>query len=408
MYPTVSNEPLPQLRLKPGRQFPFLARHPWVQSHSLIPKTDGSSLSCGDAVDLVDIDGNFIGRGLVNPQSRLRVRLYTFRQQQSLDQDFWKKRIDDAIARRRLNGSESDPMGAERLIFSEADLISGLIVDRYADCLGVQFTAGALLRWKEPILEHLKTSCAARQIVLRIDEKTAKFEGVTAESATQVLADQRLEGPVSYQQNGLDLTVDLVGGQKTGGYLDQKLNHAAAADYCVGKRVLDVCCYTGGFGLLAAKRGAKSVFSVDASAAALEAAVQAAHRNGVADRMEFIQEDCFDVLQRLKNEGQQFDVVILDPPRFAGSRHQVDQALRAYRRLNSSAVDLLPAGGVLVTCSCSGRVSRNDFQEMLMDVGRRRGRDIIVLENRGPAPDHPLALACPESEYLKCVIAQVV
>jgi 23S rRNA (cytosine1962-C5)-methyltransferase len=173
-----------------------------------------------------------------------------------------------------------------------------------------------------------------------------------------------------------------------------------------GRRVLDVCCYTGGFGLVAAKAGAASVLGIDSSEPALTAARQAAERNGI-ESMEFRNGDCFDELKRLADAGEQFDAVVLDPPRFAGSRHQIDNALRAYTRLNASAIDLLPSGGILVTCSCSGRVSRSDFLNMLLDVGRRRRRDLIVMENRGPAPDHPVAISCPESDYLKCVIAQI-
>ena len=245
------------------------------------------------------------------------------------------------------------------------------------------------MKWRDEILEHLRTATGCRQIVVRVDEKTAKYEGVDPESGTLALADATLTEPVQYRQNGLSLTVDLVGGQKTGGYLDQRLNHHVAAGYLSEKRVLDVCCYTGGFGLVAANQGATSVTGVDSSGVAIAAAKESAERNGVASQMSFLQEDCFDALRRLAEEGQKYDAVILDPPRFAGSRHQVDQALRAYRRLNSMAVELLPPGGILVTCSCSGRVSRSEFLNMLVDVGRRERRDIIVLQNRGPAPGSP-------------------
>ncbi|MCO8124674.1 class I SAM-dependent rRNA methyltransferase [Stieleria sp. TO1_6] len=423
----MSQPTIGQLRVKPGRQFPFLSRHPWVHAHALLsdsgkdsgkssdrkqqhtpgPFSDGSELRSGDVVDLVDMDGNFLGRGLVNPHSRLRVRLYAYDSNIQINEQLWTDRIDAAIARRALAG-KADADQAERLIFSEADLLSGLIVDRYADCLGVQFTAGALMKWRQPILEHLAKVCGSRQIVVRVDEKTAKYEGLEPEAGTLAIEGAPLTAPVEYRQNGLDLSVDLVGGQKTGGYLDQRLNHATAAGYMAGRRVLDVCCYTGGFGLVAAKHGAESVTGVDSSAAAIAAAQASAQRNGVAERMSFIQDDCFDALKRLADDAEKFDAVVLDPPRFAGSRHQVDQALRAYLRLNSTAIDLLPPGGILVTCSCSGRVSRSEFLNMLVDAGRRRRRDIIVLENRGPAPDHPLAVGCPESDYLKCVIAQVV
>jgi 23S rRNA (cytosine1962-C5)-methyltransferase len=158
--------------------------------------------------------------------------------------------------------------------------------------------------------------------------------------------------------------------------------------------------------LVAAKAGAASVLGLDSSQPALAAARQAAARNEI-ETMEFREGDCFDELKEMGQRGERYDAVVLDPPRFAGSRHQIDNAVRAYQRLNASAIELLPPGGILATCSCSGRVSRSDFLNMLLDVGRRRRRDLIVLENRGPAPDHPVAISCPESDYLKCVIAQV-
>ena len=398
---TFSDEPV-SLRLKPSRQFPFLARHPWVHAHALA--ANGADLNCGQVVDLMDHDGNWVARGLVNPKSKLRVRLYGYESSLQIGPDLWRERIDAAVARRRL-GQPFRPNGAERLIFSESDLLSGLIVDRYADCLGVQFTAGGLLRWKEPILEHLKSSLQARAIMVRVDEKTAKHEGI--EPIEDWYGGAVVDSPVEYELNDLKLTVDLRSGQKTGGYLDQRDNHVAAASYFSGRTVLDVCCYTGGFGLVAAKAGARSVLGVDSSQAALTAAEEAAKRNGI-EIMSFQKDDCFDALKKMGEAGEKFDAIVLDPPRFAGSRHQTESALRAYRRLNSMAVDLLPPGGVLVTCSCSGRVSRSDFLNMLLDVGRRRRRDMVVLENRGPAPDHPVAVSCPESDYLKCVIAQVM
>lgn len=363
----------------------------------------GEDLALGQVVELLDHDGNWIARGAVNPASRLRVRLYSFDSEEQIDESLWHRRLEQAIARRRLLESY-DVQCAERLVFSESDLMSGLIVDRYANCLGVQFTSGALWRWHECILSQLKHLTECDAIMVRIDERTAKHEGIdTKEFWYQ---DQSPSGRVQYTQNGLSLSVDLQSGQKTGSYLDQRINHLTVANYMVGKRVLDVCCYTGGFGLVAAKVGAQRVTSIDSSAAALDEARKAAERNQI-DRMEFREGDCFDTLKSLVDAGEKFEGIILDPPRFAGSRHQIDRALRAYAKLNSLAVDLLASGGVLATCSCSGRVSRSDFLNMLMDVAKRKRRDLIVLEQRGPAPDHPVSISCPESDYLKCVILQV-
>ncbi len=396
---TVSEQPIP-LRLKPTRQFPFLARHPWVHAHALAD--DGRELACGQVIDLLDHDGNWIARGVLNPASRLRVRLYVYDSNIAIDEALWRGRIDAAVRRRRLTEA-FDEKSAERLVFSESDLLSGLIVDRYADCLGVQFTSAGLLRWKEPILQYLMEVTGARSIVSRIDPRTAKHEGV---QEVEACFGEDVSLPVEYRQNGLDLVVDLRSGQKTGGFLDQRFNHQAVARYLTGRRVLDVCCYTGGFGLVASSQGASEVLGIDSSQAALDAAMAAAERNGLRN-INFEKGDCFDTIKKFAKEGRDYDAVILDPPRFAGSRHQIDSALRAYARLNSMALDLIPPGGVLVTCSCSGRVSRADFLNMLLDVGRRRRRDLVLMENRGPAPDHPVAISCPESDYLKCLIAEI-
>lgn len=395
--PKITEDPIP-LRLKPSRQFPFLARHPWVHNHALAE--NGDDLVSGQVVDLLDYDGNWVGRGVINPSSRLRIRLYSFERERQIDESLFFSRIDAAIRRRRLTGRE-ELEGAERLVFSESDLLSGLIVDRYADCLGVQFTSGGLLRWREPILDHLQAVTKSRSVMVRVDEKTAKYEGIVGIEASHRGIEP--DGPVRYRQNGLELAVDLRSGQKTGGYLDQRVNHGVVARYMVGRRVLDVCCYTGGFGLVAAKAGAESVISIDSSQVALEQGRQAAARNGI-ENIEFREGDCFESLKQMGQRGEVFDGVVLDPPRFAGSRHQIDRALRAYGRLNALAMDLLPSGGVLATCSCSGRVSRADFLNMLVDVAKKRRRDLIVLEQRGPASDHPMAISCPESDYLKCVI----
>ncbi|MGB1926419.1 MAG: class I SAM-dependent rRNA methyltransferase [Rubripirellula sp.] len=389
------------LRLKPSRHYPFLSRHPWVHAHALAE--GGEDLPVGQVVELLDHDGNWIARGVINPQSRLRVRLYSFDSTVAINEELWLTRLQQSIQRRRLL-EQFHQEQAERLVFSESDLLSGLIVDRYANCLGVQFTSGGLWRWRECILEQLKKLTDCDFIMVRVDEKTAKHEGIEPEEFWY--EDQPAEGRVQYSQNDLRLSVDLQSGQKTGSYLDQRMNHLAVASYLKDRSVLDVCCYTGGFGLVAAKHGAKHVRSIDSSRAALDEGQNAAKRNDISG-IEFVQGDCFDTLKCLLEEGKKFDGVVLDPPRFAGSRHQIDRALRAYAKLNSLAVDLLTPGGILATCSCSGRVSRSDFLNMLMDVAKRKRRDLILLENRGPSPDHPVSISCPESDYLKCVILQV-
>jgi 23S rRNA (cytosine1962-C5)-methyltransferase len=254
------------------------------------------------------------------------------------------------------------------------------------------------------ILDHLERAIKPEGICLRVDEKTASHEGM--EQADQWVRGSAPDGPVEVVQNALRWSVDLIEGQKTGTYLDQQANHAAAAKYLRGRRVLDVCCYAGGFGLVAAAHGASEVLGIDGSQKALDAAAHNAERNGITN-IRFAKTDCFDFLHQAAQRGERFDAVVLDPPRFAGSRHQLDAALRAYQKLNAAALDLLPPGGVLVTNSCSGRVSRSDFLNVLADVSRRKSRHIAVLESRGAAPDHPISVSCPETDYLKCLICEV-
>ncbi|MEM1226269.1 MAG: class I SAM-dependent rRNA methyltransferase [Planctomycetota bacterium] len=402
------------LRTKPRRHFPFVSRHPWVHAHALA-EYEAQDVSVGDVVELLDHDGNWLARGLINPSSRLRVRLFSFDTQECLDEAFFRGKIHAAVARRQWGSQPIDPRGGERLVFSEADGLSGLIVDRYAGCLSVQFTAAALLGRGEFLVQEIITACHQRgtpidRVAVRMDPSTAKHEGVTAETAESLTNLQQGSDDsgslIWYRHNDLEMAIDLTSGQKTGGFLDQRLNHLAVAQYLQNRRVLDVCTYTGGFALSAARGGASSVIAIDSSERALSLARLNAERNEIGG-VDFRVGDCFDELKAMHERGETFEAVILDPPRFAGSRHQIESALRAYTRLNVLAVSLLSAGGILVTCSCSGRVARSDFLNMLVDVGRRKRRDIRVFESRGPSPDHPFAVSCPESNYLKCLIAQV-
>ena len=399
------------LRTKPRRHLPFVHRHPWVHAHALADPGDG--LARGSVVKLESAEERFLGWGLINPDSRLRIRLLSFDADQPIDPSLWRGRIDAAIDRRRLAGPVGEDAG-ERLCFSESDGLSGLIIDRYADCFYVQVTSAIWAGRLASVVDQLRQSAArvglnVRRLLVRIDESTAKLEGLSDDEVRQIEAhgDGAAPGELVWYRSGDQwMPIDLDHGQKTGGYLDQQHNHQLAARYLTGRRVLDVCCYTGGFSLAALAAGAASVIAVDSSAKALQLAQKAADRNQAA--IQFVQADCFDDLKTRGMAGETFGSVILDPPRFAASRHQVDAAMRAYGRLNSMAVRLIQPGGILVTCSCSGRVTRADFLNMLADVSKRSGREIIILHSTGAPADHPIAASCPESNYLKCIVAQVV
>jgi 23S rRNA (cytosine1962-C5)-methyltransferase len=401
--PDAAGLPTATVILKPKRARPFFGRHPWVLD-SAVQRVEGSPAD-GDVVDLATHDGNFVARGLFNAASRLRVRLYAFDPAVRLDDTLWRARLEGAVALRRSLGLD-DRAGAARLVNSEGDDLSGLIVDRYGEYLAVQVTALAMARRLEALADMLGEIVAPRGILLRGAERgLAKLEGL--QLPDRVLRGAGPPGPIFVTEHGLKFGVDLAEGQKTGYYLDQRDNRHAAARYARGRRVLDMFCYSGGFAVAAAVAGgARSVLAVDSSAKAAALAKANADLNGAAS-VTVETADAFEKLDALRAAGERFGMVVLDPPKFARSRAALDDALRAYHRINRVAVDLLEPGGVLVTCSCSGSVSREVFLEMLGGVAQRSGRGLQILESRGAAPDHPVSASCLEGEYLKCVIARV-
>ena len=394
---------IPQLILKQNKFGTFAGRHPWVMAKSVVkPQVE---IADGDVVDLVTLEGRWVGRGIYNQRSHLCVRLYSWTRGEELNDDFWRGRLAAAVQLRRMIGYD-DPAGATRLVFSEADGLSGLIVDRYGRYLVVQVAALAMQKRLELIVPLLAELAQPAGILVRTDEKIAAQEGM--ERRDGVAWGEAPPTSLDVYENGLLFRVDLASGQKTGYYLDQRENHRVAAMYMKDRRVLDVCCYVGGFALAAAKiGGAREVLGIDSS----EKAVLQARDHAAANQLPnvtFEVGECFRTLEQKVAAGEKFGGVILDPPRFAASRDTVDQALRAYHRLNRLAVQLLEPGGILVTCSCSGRVSREQFLKMLSGVSQKTGRDLQILEQRGPAPDHPVRISCPETDYLKCFVCRAM
>lgn len=388
--------------LKPRKAKPFFGRHPWVLS-TAVARVEGALLD-GDVADLATHEGNFVARGLYNSRSRIRMRLFTWDRSEELDDLFWRSRLERAVALRGLLGYDSAD-GAARLVFSEGDGLSGLIVDRYGSYVVVQPTSlGMGLRL--PILAPALIQLLSPQAVLvRCDEAMARAEGI--ELAEGPFWGSPPEGPVEISEYGLRFAVDLVSGHKTGFYLDQRENRRRAAQFLRGRRVLDMFCYTGGFSLHAAAAGAREVLGVDSSRKAVELAEANAVRNALR-QARFACGACFETMEAMRDRGETFEGVILDPPKFARSGRTLDEALRAYHYLNRLGVDLLTPGGILVTCSCSGHVSRHDFQQMLLGVAQQTRREIQILEQHGAAPDHPTSATCAESEYLKCFICRVL
>ncbi len=395
--------PAATVLVKAKRARPFFGRHPWVLD-TAIDRIEGTPAD-GDVVDLATHEGRFIARGIWNASSRLRVRLYAFESDVPLDAPFWRSRIDAAIALRRTLGLD-DRSGAARLINSEGDDLSGLIVDRYGDHLAIQVTSLAMAGRLDAICDALEAAVKPAGILLRgADRGLSKLEGLHLPD--RVIRGTAPEGPVFIREGSLSWGVDLTEGQKTGFYLDQRENRRAAALLARDRRVLDLFCYSGGFAVTCAITGsARNVLAVDGSAKATALARANADFNGAAN-VTVETADAFGRIDSLAAAGEKFGMVILDPPKFARSRGAIEEALRAYHRINRVAVDLLEPGGILVSCSCSGSVSRDDFLEMLSAVAQRSGRQIAMLECRGAAPDHPVSASCLEGEYLKCVIARV-
>jgi len=388
--------------LKPRRARPFFARHPWVFASS-IEQVSGQP-GTGDLVDLVSHEGQFIGRGLYNPTSSIRVRLYRF-SDGPLDQGFWSEALLGAIRLRRdILGLGTDK-SAYRLVFSEGDGLSGLTADRYDRWLVTQFTSLALYQHRQDILEALVSLTGAQGAVARTGQSVAEKEGLTPGEEWTVGSVP--SEPVVIEENGLSFLVDLRSSQKTGFYLDQRLNRRAAAAYCRDRHVLDLCCFSGGFSLYAARHGgASATLGIDSSGPAIELARRNADLNGITCAR-FECGDVFKVLARLQTEDRRFGVVICDPPKYARQARDVERAIKAYLRLNLAAVGVLEPAGILVTCSCSGLVGRELFVEVIGSVAEQSGRPIQILEQRGQPPDHPISASCLETEYLKCLICRV-
>jgi 23S rRNA (cytosine1962-C5)-methyltransferase len=301
----------------------------------------------------------------------------------------------------RLNATDA----GYRMCFSESDYLSGLIVDRYGDWLTVQFTALGLAQRRPMLGEILRERLSPRGIYLRTEKGIGRLEGV--ELQDELLWGEPPPPDLSIVENGLRLFVNLAEGQKTGYYLDQRDNRVAVARLCRGKRVLDAFCYSGGFGLHAAKAGAAEVLGVDASETALQLARLNAQVNSLKG-ITFVHADVFHHLAELVERGEKFGVVVLDPPKFARNRAAVPEAIKGYRRLHQLALKLLERDGILVSCCCTGLISMPELEELLGQVAVDARRDLQILERRGAAADHPVAVTCPETGYLKCLISRVV
>lgn len=384
------------LELKSRRCGPAIGRHPWVFNQA-IHSIQGEPKD-GEIVD-VRGEGRFLAYGIFNSKSEIRARLYSWDEKEELTSEFFENRIQDAIQLRKELGLLAED-SACRLIFSEGDRLSGLIVDYFAGHLVCQINSRAFFERKDLITEVLVKALNPKSIYLKRDSHISKLEGIDFEDAVIY---GNLEESVTIKEDGLEFEVDLRKGQKTGFFTDQALNRKAVAAFAHGGRALDLCCYTGGFAMHLAKSGAQ-VTAVDSSAEAVARAKKNAERNKLD--IQFAEEDIFDWMKSY--EGEKFDLVVLDPPRLAPSRSSKPRALKTYFRMNEEALRLVKPGGYFVSCSCSGQISREEFFSVLASVARRSKRSIQILFQWGQSPDHPVISSCPETMYLKTFVCKVV
>jgi 23S rRNA (cytosine1962-C5)-methyltransferase len=387
------------VRLNARAEAAARAGHPWIFAGGVADVA--GTPRAGAEVEVLDSNGRFLGRGLFNPSSQIRVRLYTT-MDEPLDAGFFARRLGAALRLRTEVLGLGDPAGACRLVFSEGDHLSGLTVDRYGPFLVVQLTGLGIHGHLESILDTLEDAVSPEGILLRTEKGMAEAEGLILQDG--LLRGRLPDGPIEVVEGELRFAVDVRTGQKTGFYLDQRHNRARVAAYAAGRSIADVCSYTGGFSVATLRAGATRAVAVDVSARALELAASNAERNGIRGRVETERASAFEWLAARAEDGPTLDMIVLDPPRFARSRRGVPAALEAYQRLNALAIRCLAEGGALVTFSCSGRVAEPDFREAVRRAAARVGRPLRILERLSQAPDHPVSTTCPESAYLKGLI----
>ena len=380
--------------------------HPWIYEGEILAHEPCEN---GDLVDAVSEKGRYLGTGFVSFQSRIRVRLVSRNANDRFDEAFWRRRFQYAWDyRKTVMGAD---VGACRLIHGEADGFPGLTVDRYGDVLVAQTGSVGLERRKAALLALLLEVLRAdgvqiRGVYERNDLALRDREGL-AQGKGWLLGGG--ETTTEICENGVSYTVDVENGQKTGFFLDQKYNRLAVARLAPGRRVLDCFTHTGSFALNAARGGAAHVTAVDVSAAAIDMARLNARRNGLEERMDFLVEDVFELLPRLKAQGgAPYDFIILDPPAFTKARRTADRAERGYREINTRALQLLPRGGYFATASCSHFMPHERFEQMLRAAALDARVELRQIEARQQAPDHPILWNVPETEYLKFYLFQVV
>ena len=389
-----------KLILKVGREKSLKRRHPWVFSGA-VAKVQGKPAT-GDTVELHSAAGAFLAVAAYSPQSQIVARVWDWGERE-IDRAFFKARIAGALAQRRacLDGAATDPC---RLVHGESDGLPGVVADRYGDTIVLQLTSAGAERWRDAIADALIEATQVSRVWERSDAEVRALEGLAP--ATGPVRGPREPTRVRVSEQGIRFEVDLERGHKTGFYLDQRGNRLRLRELARGRDVLDGFCYSGGFALNALVGGAKSVTAVDSSADALALARGNAELNQLA-QAEWLEGDVFQMLRRFRDQARSFDIIVLDPPKFAPTAAHVEKAARAYKDINLLAFKLLRPGGLLVTFSCSGGVSADLFQKIIAGAALDAGADAQIIERLGPGADHPVALNFPEGDYLKGLICRI-
>jgi 23S rRNA (cytosine1962-C5)-methyltransferase len=396
-----------KLRLKPGREKSLLRRHPWIFSGAI--QHADENIASGSTVDLLASDGAFLARAAFSRHSQIRARVWTF-EDEAVDKDFFRRKIQSAIKSRDTRNLTRDT-DSYRLIYAESDGIPGMIVDRYGDVLVLQSLTAGSEYWKETIADLLLEETGLSTIYERSDADVRELEGlkprvgVLRSSILDTRSSNIELSNIVITEHNLKFNVNLESGHKTGFYLDQRANRLRARELAKDKDVLDCFCYTGGFSVNALAGGAKSVLSVDSSADALNMCKENVALNNLpADRQSSLEGDVFQLLRKFRDKARSFDMIVLDPPKFAPTSAHAEKATRAYKDINLLAFKLLRPNGILMTFSCSGGVDAGLFQKIVAGAALDADVDAQIIEHLSQRDDHPIASHFPESAYLKGLV----
>lgn len=392
-----------QLILLPGKERSAFKHHPWLFAGS-VGRLEGRARP-GDTVEVLADNLRPLGRAAYSPKSQIRARFWTFDAEESIDDAFFKRRIAAAVALRQALPELRGQQGL-RLIHAESDGLPGVIADQYGDTVVVQLTSAGADKWRNAIVAGLVKATGCARVYERSDSDVRGLEGLGP--MTGWLYGEAPSTPLSIDENGVRLAVDIAGGHKTGFYLDQRENRALLGQLAAGKDVLNCFCYTAGFSLQALAGGAASVLSIDSSGPALAQGQANLALNPAlpADRAQWQEADVFQALRDFRKAGKLFDLIVLDPPKFAPSAAHADRAAKAYKDINILGFRLLRPGGFLMTYSCSGGVGLELFQKIVADSALDAGRNARIVRRLSGAADHPVALNFPEGEYLKGLLVQ--